>query len=62
MGNAALGTNAMLLSRYAAPLVCAGAVFAAAPAAQDHPKDGARINTRMGLNTWAAFTGTDADA
>ncbi len=23
---------------------------------------GARINARMGLNTWAAFTGTDADA
>ena len=23
---------------------------------------GARINTRMGLNTWAAFAGTDADA
>ena len=24
--------------------------------------DGARVNARMGLNTWAAFTGTDADA
>jgi hypothetical protein len=23
---------------------------------------GARVNSRMGLNTWAAFTGTDADA
>jgi len=23
---------------------------------------GAAINARMGLNTWAAFTGTDADA
>jgi hypothetical protein len=28
-------------------------------AIRDH---GAVINTRMGLNTWAAFTGTDADA
>jgi len=26
---------------------------------RDH---GARINARMGLNTWAAFTGSDADA
>jgi hypothetical protein len=25
-------------------------------------EDGAAINARMGLNTWAAFTGTDADA
>jgi hypothetical protein len=26
---------------------------------RDH---GAAINARMGLNTWAAFTGTDGDA
>src|SRR5512147_2910398 len=36
--------------------------------AKSAPKDidlrehGAVINARMGLNTWAAFTGTDADA
>ncbi len=28
----------------------------------DLREHGARINTRMGLNTWAAFAGTDADA
>lgn len=28
----------------------------------DLREHGARINSRMGLNTWAAFTGTDADA
>ena len=28
----------------------------------DLREHGARINARMGLNTWAAFTGTDADA
>lgn len=28
----------------------------------DVREHGARINSRMGLNTWAAFTGTDADA
>lgn len=28
----------------------------------DVREHGARINARMGLNTWAAFTGTDADA
>ena len=28
----------------------------------DAREHGARINARMGLNTWAAFTGTDADA
>ena len=28
----------------------------------DLREHGARINARMGLNTWAAFAGTDADA
>jgi hypothetical protein len=28
----------------------------------DLREHGAAINARMGLNTWAAFTGTDADA
>ena len=28
----------------------------------DLREHGARINARMGLNTWAAFTGSDADA
>jgi hypothetical protein len=28
----------------------------------DAREHGARINARMGLNTWAAFTGTDSDA
>jgi hypothetical protein len=28
----------------------------------DLREHGARINSRMGLNTWAAFTGTDGDA